>query len=88
MKHNCANDSAFPSFAELNGKEVVGSDGLTTREYFAGQALIGLMANSDLPDLMKSGWAPNKAAEICFMVADAMLAEAAKSNQPRNPKET
>lgn len=78
MKHNSGNDSAFPSFAEIGGKEVVGSDGLTVREWYAGLAMSGLMANSDLADLMKSGWAPSKGAEICFAVADAMIAQARK----------
>jgi hypothetical protein len=50
----------------------------SAREYFAGQAIVGLLANSDLSDLFKNGWAPSKAAEICFMVADAMLAESRK----------
>lgn len=48
-------------------------DGMTLRDWFAGQALMGLMANSDLPDLFKKGFAPHKAAEISYAVADAML---------------
>lgn len=76
MKTNGANDAAFPSPSEINGKEVVGQEGMTMREWYAGQALAGLMANSDLNDLMKKGFAPAKGAEICFMMADAMLAKA------------
>ena len=77
-KNSGHNDSAFPSPAEINGKEVTGQEGMTIREWFAGQALVGILCNSDLPDLFKKGFAPSKAAEICFMVADAMIAESAK----------
>jgi hypothetical protein len=73
LKHTGANDAAFPSVID----EAV-AEGITVREWYASAALVGIMANSDLPDLMKNGWAPSKAAEICFMVADAMLAEAKK----------
>ena len=72
--HNGANESAYPSFAEINGKEVVGGNGMTMREWYAGQALMGLMANSDLADMMsKTGVATYKMAEICFMMADGMI---------------
>ena len=36
------NPPAFPSFSEINGKEVVGSDGMTLRDWYASQAMIGL----------------------------------------------
>lgn len=71
MKHSGPNDSAFP----WTQSQELRADGMTMREWYAGQALAGLMANSDLVDLTKSGWAPVKGAEICFAVADAMLQE-------------
>ena len=50
-------------------------DGMSLRDYFAGQAVMGILANSDLPDLFAKGFAPHKAAEIAYMVADAMVTE-------------
>jgi len=54
-------------------KEQLWSDGMTLRDYFAGQALVGMMANSYMIDSASpatleivSGWA--------FEAADAMLA--------------
>lgn len=53
-----------------------GHPGLSHRDYFAAQALGGLLANSDLPDLMRRpGVACAKLAEMCYAIADAMLAE-------------
>jgi hypothetical protein len=81
MVCNGPNEPAFPVPEQVG--EIGPSRGMSMREWYAGQALAGLMANSDLADLMKSGWAPSKGAEICFMVADAMLAQAKKTAEDR-----
>ena len=43
--------------------------GLTIRDYFAGQALAGMLANTDIDK------PPGPLAEDAYMLADAMLAE-------------
>lgn len=77
MKNNMP---AFPSHASLGNLSI----GMTLRDYFAGQALSGLCANEsyiraiaedeELSDKDK----PNKLAEICYELADAMLAQREK----------
>jgi hypothetical protein len=50
--------------------------GMTLRDYFAGQALAGLLANSNTPDqLIGLGYlgAKKECAEYCYAAADAML---------------
>lgn len=53
-----------------NGKEVVGSNGMTMREWYAGMALQGLLAafsgDHSLPE-------DERAARMAFGYADAML---------------
>lgn len=49
-------------------------NGMTLRDYFAGQALAGFMANTRRPTTI----APDDA-EWCYRIADAMLAEREKS---------
>lgn len=85
MKHNGPNDPAFPALAEVNGKEVVGSEGLTVREWYAGMALQGLLVNG-CHALAPEGHSqsclqPRVFAQVAFEMADAMLAEAAKTKQ-------
>lgn len=45
-------------------------EGMTLRDYFAGQALVGLVANRDPEDP-----SPGLAAVWAYLYADAMLAE-------------
>lgn len=67
--------TAFPTCvsADNSGGLNTGTNGMSLRDWFAGQAIMGLMANSDLPDLFEKGFAPHKSAEVAYMVADAML---------------
>lgn len=68
MNHD---DPAFPTFAEINNREVVGTNGLTLRHYFAGQALIGVLSTGAL--------APTKdAVDVAVDLADALIARLAK----------
>lgn len=57
-------------------------DGMSLRDYFAGRALAGLIANSDIPDLMRGGLASEKCAEVCYVLADAMMEE--RTREPKS----
>ena len=77
-------DSAFPGFSNTSGYgnvkpfimpsgEVVWqehSPGMTLRDWFAGQALAGILSNPSLSDTKAALWVANYAIEA----ADAMLA--------------
>lgn len=55
--------------------------GMSLRDWFAGQALAGMIANPNTPDqLIGSGWtgSKNMLAEYAYAAADAMLAERSK----------
>lgn len=68
---DCIEDggSAFPSLHEL-GDIAYTQGGMTLRDWFAGQALAGIIAHAD-----KFGsLAPTIAAEAAYEAADAMLA--------------
>lgn len=70
-----ANPSAFPTSA-INS-------GMSLRDYFAGQALAGLIANAETPDLLIGlGFKGSKdmTAECAYAHADAMLAH--RERQP------
>ena len=66
---------AFPSEGEGHGNPKYHSPGMTLRDWFAGQALAGITANSYTP------WTPDAAdisdetlAKSAYDLADAMLA--------------
>lgn len=59
------NPSAFP----VSDIGVHGQFGMTLRDYFAGQALAGFMANTRRPTTMAED-----DATWCYSIADAMLA--------------
>ena len=54
------------------GVEHITSEGMTLRDYFAGQALAGMAVNYQE---LVSGLAKHKLAEDCYAVADAMIAK-------------
>lgn len=62
---------AFPvqAFVHPNGEVQYGDDGMTLRDYFAGQALAGYYSDPELAITEKS------IAIGCYSVADAMIAE-------------
>lgn len=71
--------SAFPSTQDQWER---GMEGMTLRDWFAGQALKGLMSNPGGPIQANgvNGWGyvnctPEQVAEICATQADAMLTE-------------
>ena len=68
---------AFP-YLELNvkGEAVDQHLGMTLRDYFAGQALVGLSTGDWYMDTS----APERIAKSAYSVADAMLAERGKQN--------
>lgn len=64
------NPQAFPHGDPTNGGDI----GMTLRDYFAGQALMGAISAS-------SGTGPDHIkifAEVAYILADAMLAERSK----------
>lgn len=73
---------AFPTLSEVNGKQVVGSEGLSVREWYAGHALTGILVGAVLTGIgMKEhaeGFSrlapPKEAADMAFEYADAMIA--------------
>lgn len=72
------NPQAFPSTnsawdMDANRRVYVGEEGMTLRDWFAGQALAGSCAHPD-----SEGWKDADVAEQCYRVADAMLTTRAK----------
>jgi hypothetical protein len=58
---------AFPG----SGDEFA-ADGMSLRDYFAGQALAGFCA-ADTEDFPEGGFTPTKIAALAYQYADAML---------------
>lgn len=91
-----ANDGgpAFPVpvSTNANGDSQWGAPGLSARDYFAASVIQGLLANpggciQQRPD-MGWGWCNCTAegvAEFVYQLADAMLAERDRNNQPKKP---
>ena len=68
---------AFPTTEYLDGSPVGISGGLSLRDYFAAQALIGFFTQYPREHGVAHTEAPKLAAD-CYVMADAMLAERAK----------
>lgn len=65
-------------------------DGMTLRDWFAGQALAGIVANSSTPDLLIGfGFKGSKEAlaEYAYAAADAMLTARSTFNDADNQRE-
>lgn len=70
--------AAFPQQLDVD-HEFHGSDGMSLRDYFAGQALIGMFAmNTDVPVDVLARSERSQFAQHAYKMADAMLAERAK----------
>lgn len=66
------NPHAFPfNVKNVNGSHWYSHEGMTLRDYFAGQALVGLLAGRS------RGFVSNPE-RSAYLIADAMLAERAK----------
>ena len=65
--------SAFP----VAGQDVI-SAGMTLRDWFAGQALVGLLASEGSLQSERHGVTVDGLANHCYRFADAMLAERRK----------
>lgn len=74
---NPANPPAFPS--PYLQDDPIGSPGMTLRDWFAGQALIGRLSRAYF-QVDAKGF-EEKLAKQCSAIADAMLAERAKYDQ-------
>jgi hypothetical protein len=69
----------FDKVNEMDGSPVCAEityPGLTKREYFAAQALVGIMAGLMAPsnDGHWHGWKPAAIASEAYLIADAMIA--------------
>ena len=74
------NEQAFPAVKLAVGDMVIGSDGMTLRDWFAGQALAGICANAKFSALRNGEICDpyigtEQAAEEAYKVSDAILAE-------------
>ena len=74
--------SAFPYSIREEGSEYTSesSKGMTIKDYFAGQAIIGIIANSDGLKYTDS------MANAAYEIADSMLKERQKQAQPEQQK--
>lgn len=75
------NPQAFPHLVPHNQEFAYTEIGMTLRDYFAGQALLGFCANTDVTNAVTPEIAANTLATMSYEVADAMLAERAKAVQ-------
>ena len=71
-----------PAFARPESEFTYGSTGLTKREWFAGMAMVGNVANSD-PQMRPSSH--QDVARWSVELADALLAELAKAGSEPAP---
>jgi len=65
---------AFPRGDPTHG----GDHGMSLRDWFAGQALAGLLANPKLDEIAPVEEMPKSIAKCAYEASDAMLAELAK----------
>lgn len=71
-----ANPPAFPTTLHPDSADGQGMSGMMLRDWFAGQALAGLMANEDTPFASDHAEIhPGLIASAAYEVADAMLGE-------------
>lgn len=73
-------DNSQPAFPSAYGT-TNGNDGLTMRDYFAGQALAGVWAGRESDFVKISAPTTTDVAVACYAIADAML-KARSANGP------
>lgn len=82
MTHTEGDKPAFPYYAEISGKEMIG---MTMREWYAGMALKGILANQTWCGEGMRGLTPDQIARLAalnaFGYADAMLAESKRLHE-------
>lgn len=78
MSKKPQNPPAFPHLAEAHtGDPYYAEGGMTLRDYFAGQAIIGIYSHADsISEFRKNGV---NAAQAAYSIADSMLTERSKS---------
>jgi len=73
-------DTGGPAFPVQGLRDPNVSDGMTLRDYFAAKALQGLASAHKAEDGSWAIWGCEKeAAELSYMIADAMIAERGKA---------
>lgn len=68
------------AFPRPKGAGDEGREGMTLREYYAGQVLIGLLGAEDYRGIAYSTYSEAYIAEKCFKYADVMIQESKKYN--------
>lgn len=69
MSDEPLNPAAFPRTADPSVK-IAGNDGMTLRDWFAGQALAGFAGSHHASE---ATWEDRRVAASCYEVADAIL---------------
>ena len=69
-------DKRFPAFPRQHDKE--GHNGMTLRDYFAGQVVCGAVMGVD-------NFNPPKLASFCYAIADEMLKAREVTQEPETP---
>ena len=73
-----AKDNSDPAFPQFMGM-ATNPEGMTLRDYFAGQALAGMLADGERSKLLSSNVDDDEFAIFCagwsYILADAMIAE-------------
>ena len=72
-------DDGGPAFPRIANLSVEKMDGMTMRQWYKGQALIGLVIATENPN-QPLGWSVEMVASAAGDYADAMLAEDAKGD--------
>jgi hypothetical protein len=79
---NVENPPAFPEHENVNDPRAdgfVATHGMTLRDYFAGQALVGLLAQVEPEFLAATEWSTKKLGQVvsagAYDIADGMLKE-------------
>ena len=78
MSKRCEDESAFPFVCQDLSKFQCHDPGMTLRAYFAGEAMAGMVSNPAPVGEMDA----EKVARIAVALADAMIAELEREDEP------